>query len=203
MDPLYWHWSKSGHVMAPGYLFIVGNLKSWHVRRRNEDDDMSGEHRTQSIDEGTEEIQPRKWKASLLILRQSYCQMLYWRELWAWIEIRVSVECVCHWSALWSWQKPLVSQGLNVYYKLRVLDEITSIFLWYNHFTLYFAILGLIYDFLTLFFRNVDLFLSKWYLLGFQLYKKDKKAELFWLNQWQRATEFPLHMTLAPATPLE
>lgn len=46
--------------MAPGYVLMVGSLKSWNVGRRNEDDDVSGEHRTQSIGEGAGEIQPRK-----------------------------------------------------------------------------------------------------------------------------------------------
>lgn len=60
MVPLYWQWAKSGYAMAPGYVLMVGSLKSWNVGRRNEDDDVSGEHRTQSIGEGAGEIQPRK-----------------------------------------------------------------------------------------------------------------------------------------------
>lgn len=60
-----WHWLKYIWLcyVRPWYLLLVGNLKHWNVDARNEDDVVSREHRSQSIDEGIREIQPRKFKA--------------------------------------------------------------------------------------------------------------------------------------------
>lgn len=64
--------NTSSYLMFdPGYLWFVGNLKNQNVSGRNEDHEVSREHRTQSIDEGTREIQPRKWKAWVRQLKGS------------------------------------------------------------------------------------------------------------------------------------
>lgn len=80
---------------------------------------MSGEHRTQSIDEGTGEIQSREWKTSLTMMRQEYCQMLHWREHGTWVEIRGSVGCLPLTSKhCGPWGRPLIFQGLSALYNL-------------------------------------------------------------------------------------